>query len=466
MVCKACVAVVLVTTTGVGPAVLRPAQADPSPSQQLHLFGPPPPELVSRWEPLSDQELPRYFLPSEIKGLQTGNCGPLRGPHAPTDRRQAFLGGIRSHPWDNGTIGHEAGPCCPNGQYYGNNRLPNMKNSRILRSVEILNGKRTPPFQAHEVVKALRQNSPDRTRYSLWFSGDSVMQLTWISFLCAFVRAGATVQLCELSVQPHRFHPLCNATKRLPGRVLSRSSVRGWHPKRAEQSYNAIDQAAIVNIDGVEVRLFMLCEFTGVEEPQQRCLKSLVDLINQSGVPDVLLMNAGLHSHSREHLERALDAASQAPLALLDRTVWVETSVSHFPFSNRTGLYKYYVQRVHQQWTGEWRSKDEICESVSNFDEVYKHSVSWPEGRVPAWCWRQIVNQWWLQKNTRIPVLQMRYAELGLGDGYAGFLPPKSASDLPIADCVHRLYAPLYYDAMLSRLAQIVRKRTETLLTA
>jgi hypothetical protein len=342
----------------------------------------------STWVPLTDAELPAYFTPYEIDGLTGGGCDdpPPVVSHDPLVAT-----------WD-----QSHNMCCP---------------SAPVRNVEVACGKRTPPFQARLMAE---RNT------TIWLSGDSITALNFVGMVCAFLRAGATMTLCELTAMSRDRHPLCR-TALCNKPVCGNTTVARWHPKILSQSFNHVKAAAHFVLQGVEIKLHEVCD----PLKTNRCRRAMA----RARPPHVFLPNAGLHLHNARMINTTLSHLLRLRLPV----VWFETTVQHFPLSHGMGVWEAHMRHKAPAWVQTLAPGSRVCAPITNMTRN-RHNISW--------IWRQELTAAWLKAYTpHIPILETHFLEAALFDTYANTTK---------IDCSHHIYAPLYYDAVFMRLARLL----------
>ena len=396
---------------------------------------------ASTWQRLSEKQLTTYFNSFELAGLKNRSCGHFRELNDPW----RWLGTSYKRPGPLPLIGtHNSGPCCVNGHTYGWFGVP-LEDTMPLTMVEVTSeGVMVPPFQIQSLLRSLRLEArtvTDSTRHkqSIWIMGDSTSTQLFYGFLCAMVRIGAYVDHCSLSKESsgHYSHPLCDRMGTNYKQSLENSTAVDVTHSFAKLHYYPNGDHMPMELELHHFHDQHFCHNLPLKPKLQTFCKAhdsrFLNLATSLDRPDLFLVNIGLHSSPQELRRRIQQLLGLLQPQFGSQLVWRETTVTHFPDLNQTGLYDNFMEELPKQ------NQSSSCGDV-------RFGSSQP---------RIMVSRKVLAETTpNLPILDMMDAETHLWQTYGGRNPKEKH-----LDCLHHVYTPLYYDSMFWRLAEIVRLR-------
>jgi hypothetical protein len=405
--------------------------SSPSPPQKPL---PPPPRTVtgnaSSWHVLPMSNLTEYFTPTEIDGLLTKQCGSVFN---------------YSNPWRwQGSVG--AGnrdvscPCCPNGHTYGFSGFP-LNDTTPLYKVEVTSdGHIVQPFRMRELIQTMdevhRHVAPSGNQSqptSIWILGDSTSNQIFFAFLCGFIRIGAKVLECDLSLRGSYGHSLCNTT------------VNAVVDLAKDTTTNVTHQFVTVQLENgrrYQVHHFMDTLFCHVKKRvDDYCLAHDARFLNlvttQLSKPDVVLINYGLHAAEPLQLTLGMQILLDLLSPFADAIIWRETMITHFPDVAHSGIFETWQREKILGLTN-----DMACADVTNSSDHWR---------------QQVARKWLSDRGATVPILSMNETEMHLYEAY-----PVPDVQKVRADCVHHIYTPLYWDSFFWRLSHVIKEKRGT----
>jgi hypothetical protein len=409
---------------------------------------------ASSWQPLSDEDLSIYFTPAEISGLETQSCGDVNNASSPW-QWQGNIPGASLH------LG--SGPCCPNGHTYGWFSAP-LQDTTPLRKVEVASNEQlVGPLQIQALLTVLNQqqrrfqqqkivtDSLDSnatrpsaiepsasTTYRIWILGDSTSNQLFYGFLCAIIRIGGAVEICQMLKQSHYAHPLCQLIPNAKKDDLNTTTVD-----------NVDHQSVILALpDGrgrIELHHFPDGNFCYIQPPNKQSVycrahdARFLNLAQETLLPpDLFLVNLGVHKRTQGDLEMGMQAMLALLSPFLKSVIWRSTGITHFPSVDSSGIFEDY-----QRDRGSGRINATSCQDI-----VFNETGQWRQQVAHQWLANNYGNE--TANQTRIPILNMNETEAHMFETYGG------AQESGKVDCTHHIYTPLYYDSFFWRLSQLL----------
>jgi len=262
----------------------------------------------------------------------------------------------------------------------------------------------TPPFQAMEFARALRNSNGSRTQFKVVIFGDSTSTQRYWGLFCGFVRGGAIVESCRRS-RGGSHYPHCACPMYEKGHANGRS-----------------EGSALLRIGPIRYEL-------------RHEMNVWSTLLNHTDADVLLVEPEGHHAMNEAALKQTLENMGRFMGGHLHgRVVLWETTVSHFPTSDGSGLFKV----------------------GSNVREAARpgYFACGPVEAPQLAAWRQRLEcNWMHHRYPGAKVLSLFDAEVPMHLSYTRASCNKLRCK---GDCVHHLYAPLYYDLVFHRLAKLV----------
>jgi hypothetical protein len=293
-----------------------------------------------------------------------------------------------------------------------------------VRRVEVRNGVRTEPFRIKRLLHCLQltcdcQPAPVavRPQFVIWFVGDSTIIQLLHAFFCALIRIGGDVQQCHSQRRTHYEHPACVV------HPLGWSKTTGYA------------WTASVEVSGTVYVLKLFPESIFDDDVSLMLGGCSTDGSgDHDDCPDLVIVNKGVHFIKSATFERDTTAfMSQVfdlPEPVLSRTVWRETMIQHFPGDD--GLYE------HRQAATKCAETSNLSTETVLHRQHTTHSVMLKLARARG--------------VSPIPFVSLESIEAN-----SGYLFPwmngYNKQGAPNLDCTHRIYTPLYYDAVFSAFA-------------
>lgn len=263
-------------------------------------------------------------------------------------------------------------------------------------------------------------------RFVIWFIGDSTQIQTYWAFFCGLVRLDARVLSCSQSSPGHYSHPGCGQN-----RTLTETSGFTIH--------------ATLAYGGTQYVLKMASEYAIADAKTREkilggCASDGATL--HEDCPDFVLFNRGLHvarQYGAEAYEREIRKVSEMifdlPIPVRSRMVWRETLLQHFPGPDGS-----YSNRIKTQ-ASTCQERVNISHPSARFRQHHGHiammRVARERGEYP------------------IPFISLAAVEANSGHlfPWSNGLDKDNSSNL---DCTHRVYTPLYYDAVFDSIANAI----------
>ena len=304
-----------------------------------------------------------------------------------------------------------------------------------MRRVQVTNGVRTGPFRIRRLLSCLRLScdhtaTTSRKTFGIWLVGDSTMtQLFW-GFFCALNRIGGVVHHC-IQEGPHAVHydhPACDKKQTL----VKETGLSAMASVKVGQTLYVLKclNEHVIHTPELLSRALGGCS-SSTSGGHQDC-------------PDLVLANAGLHinlgSYFAHAVRKWLTALFDLPEPILSRTVWRETTVQHFHADD--GLWEH----RHLGKADEDSRMAPTCKLSVNISDP------------PTLTRQHQAHSIMLEVARERGVHPLPYVSMDAIEANSGHLFPPSnnfnkqenATDL---DCTHRVYTPLYYDAVFNAIA-------------
>jgi hypothetical protein len=293
-----------------------------------------------------------------------------------------------------------------------------------VRRVEVHNGMRTEPFRIKRLLRCLQLTCDEparaavRPQFVIWFVGDSTIIQLLYAFFCALIRIGGDVQQCHCQGHAHYEHPACVV-----------------HPRDWSKT-TGYEWTASVEVEGTVYVLKFFPEGIfdnagGVSLMLGGC--STDESGGHDDCPDLVIVNKGVHfkiATFERDLTAFMSKVFDLPQPVLSRTVWRETIIQHFPGDD--GLYE------HKQAATKCAETSNISTEAALHRQHTAHSVMLKFARARG------VHP--------IPFVSLESIETNSGHLFP-WVNGLNKQGAPNLDCTHRIYTPLYYDAVFSAFA-------------
>eukprot|EP00037_Helgoeca_nana_P017689 m.167490 g.167490 ORF g.167490 m.167490 type:complete len:342 (-) comp24102_c0_seq14:85-1110(-) len=296
--------------------------------------------------------------------------------------------------------------------------------TEALRRVEVVNGLRTRPFRMKRLLHCLRNlcgrgiSRPARQKIIVWIQGDSTQSQFYFALLCGLIRIGATVTNCT-------FHK---------GHIGHRGCTVG-----PSKNSTFLPMWAALQLGNIDVKLVLLGDTAFATPVKRAALLTYCEALSEC--PTLVIANTGLHVNYRsfeKHITPVITAIYDLPPRIRSRVIWKQTTIQHFPTVGGHGLFETKMRNmtscVPRVNASTPRKKEMNVYHRQHQSHIAIMRLAKERGLPP------------------LPYLSLDGVELNTGDVYSEGVF-KEKKQMYALDCTHHLYTPLYWDAVIDRVA-------------